>query len=201
MTGFVTGIAVVLLLTQLPIAERHRAPPVTASHPDRRPGHEHRPRIHLPSLALALLAQRWRSGRYPWVGRISSLIAVGVPTALAFGLSLDGVATVGDIGTISSRLPLPQLPALSDLSVDLVTGAFSVAVIVIIQGAGVSESSTEPGRFATASTSRDITAQGAADVAAGLFSGLPVGGSLSGTAISIISGASDRLAGDLLRDP
>ncbi len=194
MTGFVTGIAVVLILTQLPIVSGI-APTGDSLLTRTVDLVTNIDRIHLPSLALALLALALAVGlrRTPWLGRISSLIAVGVPTALAFGLSLDGVATVGDIGTISSRLPLPQLPALSHLSVDLVTGAFSVAVIVIIQGAGVSESAPNPDG-SPRSTSRDITAQGAANVAAGLFSGLPVGGSLSGTAISIISGASRRWA-------
>jgi SulP family sulfate permease len=42
--------------------------------------------------------------------------------------------------------------------------------------------------------SRDFVAHGAANIASALFRGLPVGGSLSGTAISVISGARTRWA-------
>ena len=199
MTGFVTGIAIVLILTQLPTISG--ITPTGGSLLTRTLDLvENIHRIHLPSLGLALLTLVLAVGlrRTPWLGRVSSLIAVGLPTAIAFGFSLDGVATVGDIGEISGSLPLPRLPSLNNLSVELVTGAFSVAIIAVIQGAGVSQTVPNPDG-SPISTSRDFSAQGAANVAAGLFSGLPVGGSLSGTAVSMISGASPTLGGDLLR--
>lgn len=194
MTGFVTGIAIVLILTQLPTISG--ITPTGGSLLTRTLDLvENIHRIHLPSLGLALLTLVLAVGlrRTPWLGRVSSLIAVGLPTAIAFGFSLDGVATVGGIGAISGSLPLPRLPSLDNLSVELVTGAFSVAIIAVIQGAGVSQTVPNPDG-SPISTSRDFSAQGAANVAAGLFSGLPVGGSLSGTAVSMISGASRRWA-------
>jgi SulP family sulfate permease len=79
------------------------------------------------------------------------------------------------------------------MSPELFTGAFAIAVIVLIQGAGVSQS-VPNGDGSRRSISRDFIAQGAGNVASGLFSGLPVGGSLSTTALMMLSGARSRLA-------
>src|SRR5690606_36934773 len=102
--------------------------------------------IHLPSVALALLALAIAVGlrRTPWVGRVSSLIAVGVPSALAFIFSLDDVATVGDVGEITGGVPLPSLPPLDSFSVELLTGAFPVAIIALIHRASVSSTVHDP---------------------------------------------------------
>jgi len=75
----------------------------------------------------------------------------------------------------------------------VLTGALAVAVIILVQGAGVSQSVTDP-NGSRSSMSRDFIGQGAANVAAGLFRGLPVGGSLSATALNVVSGARTRWA-------
>ena len=75
----------------------------------------------------------------------------------------------------------------------MITGALAVAVIILVQGAGVSQSVPNPDG-SRRSASRDFIAQGAANVASGLFRGLPVGGSLSTTALTVISGAGSRWA-------
>jgi SulP family sulfate permease len=61
-------------------------------------------------------------------------------------------------------------------------------VIILVQGAGVSQSVPNPDG-SRRSMSRDFVAQGVANVASGFFRGLPVGGSLSTTALTVISGA------------
>ena len=73
-------------------------------------------------------------------------------------------------------MPTPVLPSLR-LSLNVITGAFAVAVVILVQGAGVSQSVPNPDG-SRRSTSRDFIAQGAANVARALR-GLPVGGSLS----------------------
>lgn len=65
--------------------------------------------------------------------------------------------------------------------------------MILVQGAGVSQSVPNPDG-SRRSTSRDFIAQGAANVASGLFRGLPVGGSLSATALNVIYGAQSRWA-------
>ncbi|HEX5807211.1 MAG TPA: SulP family inorganic anion transporter, partial [Anaerolineales bacterium] len=76
---------------------------------------------------------------------------------------------------------------------NVATGAASIALIMIVQGAGVSQSVPNPDGTPP-SISRDIVAQGAANIASGFFRGLPVGGSLSGTAFALVAGARTRWA-------
>ena len=71
--------------------------------------------------------------------------------------------------------------------------ALSLAFIGLVQGAGISANYPNPdGRYPDAS--RDFVGQGAANVAAGLFQGMPVGGSLSATALNKQAGARSRLS-------
>ncbi|NNC93776.1 MAG: SulP family inorganic anion transporter, partial [Acidimicrobiia bacterium] len=77
------------------------------------------------------------------------------------------------------------------LSLDVVTGGFAVAVIVLIQGAGVATAAPNPDG-AKSRLSRDFVAQGAANVGVGLVQGAPVGGSVSQTALNIQAGARTR---------
>ena len=44
-----------------------------------------------------------------------------------------------------------------------------------------------------ADTSRDFVGQGAGNIAAGLFQGMPVGGSMSGSSLIVAAGAKTRL--------
>lgn len=137
------------------------------------------------AVLFALAPTRWAA----W----SSLIALAVPTCLALALDAATIQTVNDVGSIPTGLPTPYLPRLSDLSFDLVTGAFAVAALVLIQGAGVSESAPNPdGRRSDAN--RDFLAQGVGNVLSGLFRGQPVGGSVGQTAISVAAGARGRWA-------
>ena len=74
-----------------------------------------------------------------------------------------------------------------------VTGALAVAAVVLVQGAGVAESAPNPdGSFSK--PNRDFVAQGAGNLASGLFKGQPVGGSVGQTALNIAAGARTRWA-------
>ena len=69
--------------------------------------------------------------------------------------------------------------------------AFSVALIGLIQGAGVSQGYPNPdGKYPN--VSRDFLGQGVANMATSLVGGLPAGGSISGTALIISAGARSR---------
>ena len=71
--------------------------------------------------------------------------------------------------------------------------ALSLAFIGLVQGAGISANFPNPdGSYPDAS--RDFVGQGAANVAAGVFQGIPVGGSLSATALNKQAGARSRQA-------
>lgn len=193
MTGFVAGIAVVLVLSQLPTVTGYDASGDTtleravdlARHLDA---------IHVPTLLVAMLTLALGAllRRTP-VAKAATLLALAVPSIVVAVAGIDSVQVVGDIGDIGGGFPVPSLPDLSLLSGSVITGALSVSIITMVQGAGISQSVPNPGGD-RASTSRDFVAQGAANVASGLFRGLPVGGSLKGTVFNLTSGGSGRWA-------
>ena len=65
---------------------------------------------------------------------------------------------------------------------ELLVPAMSLAFIGLVQGAGVAAAFPNPGGRPP-DASRDFLGQGAANVAAGVFQGMPVGGSMSATAL------------------
>ncbi len=120
------------------------------------------------------------------------VVAIIVASILPSLFSWDSVARVSDIAEITGGLPRPALPDFSQFF-QLIVPALSLAVIGLVQGAGVSQAFVNPdGRYPN--PSRDFIGQGAANVAAGLFQGMPIGGSASATSLIVSSGARTRLA-------
>jgi sulfate permease, SulP family len=118
---------------------------------------------------------------------LASMIAILLNEVFAVGIKL-----VGDIADIPRTFPQPVLPDLS-LVDKLIVPAISIGIIGIVQGAGVSQSFPNPnGKFSN--VSRDFLGQGAANLAGGFFGGIPAGGSSSGTALMISAGARSRWA-------
>jgi sulfate permease, SulP family len=128
--------------------------------------------------------------RTPITG-FSSILALLIPTLISLGV--ESVARVEDVGTIPTGFPLPGLPDLSLLSVDLVVGALAIAAIVLVQGAGVSESAPNPDG-SMSNQDQDFIAQGVGNLASGFFKGQPVGGSVGQTALNLAAGAKTRWA-------
>jgi len=124
---------------------------------------------------------------------LSSLFALVIPTVVIALAGADSVARVGDAGDIPRGIPLPHLPDFRLFSFSLVTGALAVAAIVLVQGAGVAEAAPNPGD-ARPNPDQDIIAQGAGNLASGLFRGIPVGGSVGQTALGVSVGAKTRWA-------
>ncbi|MEZ4768262.1 MAG: SulP family inorganic anion transporter [Caldilineales bacterium] len=107
-------------------------------------------------------------------------------------LGWTGVQQVKDVATIPTSLPLPSLPDLS-LAPVLLLDALALTIIALVQGAGVSKGYPNPdGKYPD--SSRDFIGQGAANLGASLFQGMPIGGSVSTTALNISSGARSRWA-------
>jgi SulP family sulfate permease len=191
MTGFLAGVALLMVLSQFPTVTGVEA---TGSNKLSEAFSVifNIGQTDLLTLATALIALLLIIflPRTP-LGNLGPLVAIIVPSVLVGVLDWDSVQTVRDVGEILRGFPSLSLPSLSDLSPGIITGALAVALIVVVQAAGVSQSVPNPdGR--RRSTSRDILAQGAANVASGLFRGMPVGGSLSATALSMIAGPRTR---------
>ena len=141
----------------------------------------------LAALAILVLAGRTRFRAY------GALVAVAVPALALAAFGIDSVARVSDTGEIPVGLPVPALPDLGLLSPELIVGALAVAAIVLVQGVGVAESVPNPGGR-PAEANRDFMAQGFANLAAGVFRGIPVGGSVGQTALNVSVGAKSRWA-------
>ena len=196
MTGFITGIAFLIMFGSVPDITGYASG---------QPNHLLRladtalswrileaetVALGLATVGLILAFQRTRLARF------ALILALAVVTGLALVAGqLPGGGTavlVGDIATIPRSLPYPVLPDLAHLP-GLALPAFAIAIIGLIQGAGVGQSYPNPdGTFPD--TSRDFVGQGAANLAAGAFGAIPSGGSMSGTAVTVQAGARSRWA-------
>ena len=127
------------------------------------------------------------------VGSLSLVVAVVLGSIGAWLLNLwvaGPVVVLDDIVDVPRGLPAPVLPSLDDIAY-LAIPAVSLAFVGLVQGAGVSAGIPTPdGKPADAS--RDFIGQGVGNVVAGLFRGMPVGGSMSASALVVAAGARTR---------
>jgi SulP family sulfate permease len=193
MIGFLTGIAVNIVcgqISDLTGAPAHGDFPLAKavdvlSHPGS---------INLASLltglsALAILAVLARTR----LAVVSALIALVIPTVVVVLAGANSVARVGDQGDIPRGIPLPHLPNFGLMSFSLITGAFAISAIVLVQGAGVAEAAPNPDSTPS-NPNQDIIAQGVGNLAAGFFRGIAVGGSVGQTALNVSVGGRTRWA-------
>lgn len=137
------------------------------------------------TVALILVLERTRIGSFGLV--VAVVVGSVIPALLT-----PGVALVSDLADLPGALPAPRLPVLGDVLVLLVP-AMSLAFVGLVQGAAVSAGIPNPdGR--RSDTSRDFVGQGAGNVVSGLFQGMPVGGSMSASALVHAAGARSRVA-------
>jgi sulfate permease, SulP family len=189
MTGFFTGVAVTIILGQLGGLTGYASPydnnVRAAVDLFRNLG-----AIDPPSLAIGLLTIFLIVVLAGTRLRAFSLIIAMLAASIAVAVLGWDVHLVGDSYAITGQFPLPALPDFSAIPVLLIP-AFALALVGVIQGAGVSQGVPNPdGRYPD--VSRDFIGQGIANLASGLFQGLPVGGSLGGTAVSMKAGAKSR---------
>ncbi len=192
MTGFLTGIAILIILGQLGDLSGYSsgyANKVVASidlaiHPNH---------VDLPTLAIGLLTivLILALDRTP-IRNYSMVVAILIGSAVVAILNLSSVRLVGEIAEIPRSIPLPRLPNLT-LAPRLFGSACAIAIIGLVQGAGVGRNYANPdGDYGSAS--QDFAGQGVANIVAGFFQGMPVGGSLASTAINVSAGAKTRWA-------
>ncbi len=193
MLGFLTGVAVNIVLSQL---VHFTGAYATGSFPLAKASDvlTNPTRIQPWSLLVGLfaLAILFLLARTRWA-TVGALVALVAPTLLVVFAGLDGVARVEDVGEFPQGLPLPQVPDLGLLSFELVTGALAVATIVLVQGAGVRESVHQDSP--PSDVNRDFIGQGVGNLVAGLFRGQPVGASVGQTALNVAAGARSQWAG------
>jgi SulP family sulfate permease len=147
--------------------------------------------VSLATVAVIVGLKRWRP---QWPGM---LIAVSGVTAIAVGAHLDVMTIGSSFGGIPSSLPLPALPILSLEKVrDVLPSAVAFALLGAIESllsAVVADGMT--GRRHRSNC--ELVAQGAANVASGLFGGICVTGTIARTATNVRAGAHGPVAGML----
>jgi len=193
MTGFLSGVAINIICSQIPVLTQ-----VHARGPDALVRAlyvlTHPLKINVASLvtglaALAILIAMARPRLAMW----GPIVALAVPTTVADLAGVTGVARVSSLGRIAPGIPLPGLPDFRLLSYGMISGALAIAAIVVVQAAGVAQALLDD-TTSGSDNNRDIGAQGFANLASSLFSGIPVGGSLSQTVLNVATGARTRLA-------
>jgi SulP family sulfate permease len=147
--------------------------------------------IGLVTVALILLFGKSRFSKGAMILALLGSILLARLLSLP-ALGLGSIAFVGDIATIPEQLLRFVRPDLV-LTTDLIISAVALAILGLVQGAGVSQSYPNPdGKYSD--VSRDFLGQGAANVATSFFQGIPAGGSMSGTAVTVGAGAQTRWA-------
>lgn len=124
--------------------------------------------------------------------KFATLLALIVVTAVVAVAHID-VETVGDIASIANALPPVTVPNFAAMP-ELLVGGVAVALVALAQAAGISAAVPNPDGSRT-NMNGDFLAQGAANVAGGMFGALPAGGSLSRTGVATSAGAQTRWAG------
>ena len=196
--GFTLGIAAIIFLQQVPLATGTSGTP----------GHNTLlaaieaasaavPRTVLVTLALVagvavvmvLVQKLFRA--LP-----ASLLAVLLATTAAELLHLE----IPRIGPLPHSLPSPTFPAFDPASLgSLAMPAVAVAVLASIESllsARVAGGLTGPDGVPSGAFSpdRELTGQGLASIAAGLFGGMPATGAIARTAVNVRAGAKTRMA-------
>lgn len=196
--GFTLGIAAIIFLQQVPPATGTSAVP---GHNTLIAAVEAASAATVPTALLTLAVVAGVAVVMVLVQKLlralpASLIAVLLATAAAELFRLE----IPRIGPLPHALPAPAVPAFDlDLLGSLAMPAVAIACLAAIESllsARVAAGMTGPdGRpSGPYSPDRELTGQGLASIAAGLFGGMPATGAIARTAVNVRSGAKTRLA-------
>ncbi len=172
-TGFTSGIAVIIFATQV---KTFQVTPTA---------------IGVAAFALAIIILWPRvSHRVP-----APFVALIVTTTLVAVLKLD-VETVGSrFGVIPSSIPTPHLPAVSLATMTLLIGpAFTIAMLGAIESllSAVVADGMIGGRHRS---NMELVAQGVANIVSPIFGGIPATGAIARTATNVKNGGRTPVAG------
>jgi len=192
--GYLHGVAVVLIIGQLAkllgLDIDARDPLAQLAEVVRELPGLHGTTVVVGALCLtSLLLLRWRLPKLP--GALLVVVAA-IAASAALGLAAEGVATVGEIPSGLPGLALPTAPlgdllALVPAALGIFFVSFSDEILTARLFAG------HHGQHVSADT--ELTAMGAASLAAGITQGFPIGASSSRTAVNDQMGARTQLSG------
>ncbi len=192
MTGFITGVAALIILGQVSDFTGY-ASPFSNKVLNLFDVVLHWPQFDWPTFVIGLVTIALIVGfGFTRLNKMAMVLALIIVTVLTAVFNPESVQMVGDITQMPDKLFNFALPNFNAM-VGLLPVAFALAVVGLVQGAGVSQSYPNPdGRYPD--NSRDFLGQGAANIVTGFFQGIPAGGSMSGTAVTVNAGARSRWA-------
>ncbi|OBA35382.1 MULTISPECIES: SulP family inorganic anion transporter [unclassified Gordonia (in: high G+C Gram-positive bacteria)] len=191
--GFTLGIAVIIFLQQVPAAFGADAPKGERTLP----------------AAIHVVAHADWSVALQTLGIVAviAVLMVGLPrihrsipeslTAVILVTVVVGFMHLGvrRIGELPSHLPAPALPHLDVSTMKSLAGAAvaiaALAAIESLLSARVAATMSPTGPY---DPDRELTGQGLASVASGLFGGMPATGAIARTAVNVRSGARTRVS-------
>lgn len=195
MTGFMTGVAVLIIIGQLGDFTGYyssysgKIPQVADLVLNRQSMQWSALFIGVLTILLSFLLGKTRISKFSLI--LALVLASGTAVILNWAIAAD-IKLVRDIADVPRSLPSVTMPDLSLIG-KLMIPAIAIGIIGLVQGAGVSQTFPNPdGKFSD--VSRDFLGQGAANLAGGFFGGIPAGGSSSGTALIVSAGARSRWA-------
>ena len=194
LTGFVTGLAAVIAVKQLP--KLFGIEPASGNVWERLYDLViHIPETHLltliigvSTLVIMLLIEHYLH-RIP-----AALVAMvfGIVISAVFGLHELGVHIVGEV---PAGLAPPRLPHITlNQWLSLIPGALALSLVVFAEAIGPARSFATKYRYSM-DPDQELIGLGAANVGAGLFQGFPIGSSLSKSAANDAAGAKSQMSG------
>jgi MFS superfamily sulfate permease-like transporter len=193
-TGFLSGIGVIIIVHQLPsalgISSGGTSVLQRLNSMAHLLGHVSTWSVVLALGTLAVLFVGERiSARLPW-----ALGAIGVATALTVTLSL-GRHGVNELGAVTSGLPTWRLHWLSAYQWGgVLTTAVTLVIVILSQTSATTRTSSDDLGVAS-DISRDFVGVGLANVAAGLAGAFPVNASPARTTVARLAGGRSKLVG------
>ena len=191
LTGFKSGIGVVIVVDQIPkLLGVHFEK--TGFFRDLLALAQQVPEISMPTMVLAAVLLALLVGVEHFAPRLPApLIAIGLAIAASglLGLESMGVATVGHV---SGGLPHVVWPRL-DLAQGMWPAAAGLALMSFTETIAAARAFSAPGE-PRPEPNQELFALGAANAAGGFFGAMPAGGGTSQTAVNRLAGARSQIA-------
>lgn len=140
------------------------------------------------SLLLVLLLKHY----LPLLPASLIVVVLGVLAVVVFGLESKGVSVVGYIQSGLPQVGLPEVKVADYLT--LAGGAVGIALVGFAEGLGAAKTYATRDGY-TIDANKELCGLGAANLGAGLCSGMVVNGSLSKTAVNGGAGARSQISG------
>ncbi|MBL8643538.1 MAG: sulfate permease [Rhodospirillaceae bacterium] len=198
-TGFTAGIAVIIFSSQIKDLLGLQLPEVPAAVAEKWGAFwAVRDTVSFSAVAIAALALAIILALRRWAPRLPGFLFAVIATsclALIFGLPVDTIGS--QFGSIPNSLPAPSWPDVSWTRVQsLVPSALTIAFLAGVESllsAMVADGMTGRRHRSNA----ELVAQGVANMASGLFGGMPATGAIARTATNIRAGARSPISGML----